>query len=371
MPRNPYSKRADGRYYKHIIVGVDENGKRKVKTLYDRDWRALDKKVREFEIQLANGKYINDNITFGECAKMWWNTLVNILPSTQILYKSALHHLECLANMKLSEIKPMHLQKLYSDLYKHSPRGTLLPKVVGIVKRILDFAVLNDFVSENVANKVKPPKTERGKRRALTNEEKAAVQQAFTVFTPFQKTLVAILLYTGMRRGEVLALKITDIHFDEHYISVERSTSVDLKRHPYEKQGTKTKAGVRKIPLLHELEDILHEYIDGGYCYKDGHLFMTRNGTLVSGGDFAFYWRKILAVINSFMPADNPTSITPHYFRHNFATEMVYAKLPLKTIQYIMGHENIQITMDIYADTRIDIQDSIDTLETYWKDTNG
>ena len=74
MPKIPYSKRKDGRYYKQIVIGVDENGKKKVKTLYDRDWRALDKKVREFTIGLEQGRYVDSSITLGECVDMWLKT---------------------------------------------------------------------------------------------------------------------------------------------------------------------------------------------------------------------------------------------------------------------------------------------------------
>ena len=69
MPKIPYSKRPDGRYYKQIVIGFDSKGKRKVKTLYDRDWRKLDKKVKEFYLNAEHGVFINEDITLGECAE--------------------------------------------------------------------------------------------------------------------------------------------------------------------------------------------------------------------------------------------------------------------------------------------------------------
>ena len=59
--------------------------------------------------------------------------------------------------------------------------------------------------------------------------------------------------------------------------------------------------------------------------------------------------------------------ITPHYFRHNFTTDLIYAGVPLKTVQTIMGHENIQTTMDIYTDVRYDNNKLIEKLDNYLK----
>ena len=217
LPKIPYSKRKDGRYYKQIIIGVDVNGKRKVKTLYDRDWHELDKKVRTFQNDLAYGRHVEKDITFGECIDMWWNTQVHLSSGTRRTYMSNLKKVSHLRNLKLKDLKPMHLQSVYLELYQANARN-LIRQLPATIKRILDFAVTNQFASYNIAEKIKVPRLNTETRRALTDDEKCAIQQAFKVFTPFQKTFVAFLLYTGMRRSEILALKISDINFDEEYI---------------------------------------------------------------------------------------------------------------------------------------------------------
>ena len=60
------------------------------------------------------------------------------------------------------------------------------------------------------------------------------------------------------------------------------------------------------------------------------------------------------------------TTISPHYFRHNFATELAYSNIPIKTAQYILGHEHINVTMDIYTDVKFNISETINMLENYW-----
>ena len=174
MPKIPYNKRKDGRYYKQIIIGVDENGKRKVKTLYDRNWRVLDKKVREFQVDLGQGKYIEKNITFGECAELWWNlTKKGLKTNSLCTYQTTLNKLKPLRHMKIRDLKPMHLQNFYSEMYEQKIYSTI-KSVAAIIDRILEFAVDNNFAVINIAKKTPIPQAPRKSksRRCLTNEEK-------------------------------------------------------------------------------------------------------------------------------------------------------------------------------------------------------
>ncbi|MGN0106191.1 MAG: tyrosine-type recombinase/integrase [Hominilimicola sp.] len=365
MPKIPYNKRKDGRYYKQIIIGVNvDTGKRKVKTLYSRDWRELDKKVRELQINLEQGKCIQKNITLDECIKMWWREKVDISSASKYTYKTHLAHVKELLSLKLTDIKPMHIQKIYSKLYEQQ-YNAVLKALPSLLHSIFDFAVRNDYLGTNIIDKVTVPKLKTGKRRALTEEEKSAVDNAFNDFTIFEKALVGLFLYTGMRRGEVLDLKFSDIDFANNIIFVKRTLSRDENSRVIERNTTKSPAGIRQIPLVPRLKEILTEYCDG-INYRDGYLFLTRNNTFYDSSVFTNKWKHILKKINKYMPPDTPTKISPHYFRHNYATDLIYAELPLKTVQYIMGHENIQVTMNIYTDVIIDNKKSIEKLNDYW-----
>ena len=67
------------------------------------------------------------------------------------------------------------------------------------------------------------------------------------------------------------------------------------------------------------------------------------------------------------MPNGESTNITSHYLRHNWATDLVYAGIPIKSIQYVMGHEKIDMTLGIYADARIDNNSIVNTMNNFWK----
>lgn len=182
---------------------------------------------------------------------------------------------------------------------------------------------------------------------------------------PMHKAIVSIFLYTGMRRNKVLGLKVTDINFEENYIYVQRTLVYGEGDKIYEKHTPKTNAGVRKIPMIPALKNILVEYTSQYINNEQGYLFLTRNGTFITNGNFCDKWKRILKKVNKYMPKGYETNISPHYFRHNFATELVYANIPLKTVQYIMGHENINMTMNIYTDVRMNNQEVINNLSQY------
>lgn len=367
MSRIPYSKRKDGRYYKQIVVGYDENGKRKVKTLYDRDWRALDKKVRKFMLNLDNYIVVQDDITLKECIDLWFETKVDIIDWSKVSYKQALKHVRCIQYMKMKDIRPLHIQKIYTDLYNKQLYG-MLKSIHVRLKSIFDFAVRNDFVSTNIMDKVIMPKVKTKKtRRSLTQEEREAVSKAFNIFNDFEKAFVGIALYTGMRRNEILALKLQDIDFNKNCIHVTNTLTRDTKGNMVLKDTTKTFAGIRDIPIVSMLRNILEEYISKNN-FNDFYIFKTERNNLISSATFNNRWKKIKEKINMFMPNGQVTDITPHYFRHNFATDLVYANIPIKTVQYILGHKDIQTTMDIYADCKLNINDVVQKMDLFLKE---
>lgn len=357
MPKIPYSKRKDGRYYKQIVIGIDSNGKRKVKTLYDRDWRELDKKVREFKLNTDIGKVIEKDITLKECIDLWWKTKVDISMSTAYQYKINLKKLIPIQHMKIKDIKPIHIQTIYNDLYLDHLYG-ILKALNALLKNIFKFAVNNNFLTVNIMNKITMPRVMSTSRRALTKDEKEAVNKAFDIFNEFEKAFVGIALYTGMRKNEILALELSDIDFENNCIHVKKTLTRGDHFQMILKSTTKTKAGIRNIPIVQSLNDILHEYITN-HQFSDSYLFKTKYYNFIGDRLFNDYWKKIKKKINIFMPEGEETNISPHYFRHNFATDLIYANIPLKTVQYIMGHENIDTTMNIYADVKLDMNDVI------------
>lgn len=172
-------------------------------------------------------------------------------------------------------------------------------------------------------------------------------------------------LKSGMRRNEILALQKKDIDLKKKIIHVCKTLVSGKNYKTVVQNQTKTPAGMRIIPITTQLEDFLRDYLKP--LKDEDFLFLSKNGNLIHSGLFDYIWKKILSKINKYLPPNEPTNITPHYFRHNFTTDLIYAGVPLKTVQTIMGHENIQTTMDIYTDVRYDNNEVIEKLDNYLK----
>ena len=154
MPKVPYNKRSDGRYYKQVVIGRDATGKRKVKTLYDKDWKKLDKKVREFQTGVTQGIYIEEDITFGECAELWLKSKVNITDSTKRQYKTYMNYFLPINHMKIKQIKPIHIQNIFNDLTARGIISTQKNLRNSFLTQLYNFAISNNFADVDLIDKV-------------------------------------------------------------------------------------------------------------------------------------------------------------------------------------------------------------------------
>jgi integrase len=128
------------------------------------------------------------------------------------------------------------------------------------------------------------------------------------------------------------------------------------------KPSPKTQSGFRTLPITSELEKILTPYLDNLNSF---YLFGNEAGELMPKSTYDDFWRRIVGKINV-AAGGTPTKkvkkgekqikglsvihgLTAHVFRHNYATMLYYADIPIKDAQYLLGHSNIKITLDIYT----------------------
>lgn len=359
-----FRKRNDGYYQIQIDCGYDEFGKRKRKTIYGKTPHELERKVIDFKIQLQSGKVSNKKpLTFEQMANLWFEKHSGSRSQATIKrYKSVMkNQLSLLLPMKLNKISTVTIQELLNRLQQQGCKSNIkLTK--SVLLEIFKKAVSYGYVATNPVINVETPKYEKTKRRALTDIELQAINNT-TEFTPKEKAYLYIGLYAGLRQGEILALSLKDINLTERYISVNKtltypSNSAVLQNH------TKTKSGMREVRIGEPLITVLKEYIDTIPNYQ--FLFQRKDGSLFSKTAKANLWYQIKKKINKHMPKGCETNITSHFLRHNYATDLCNTNLPVKHIQYLLGHANIQTTLNIYAETRKEEID-MSSVEDYWK----
>jgi len=346
-----YKKRPDGRYSTHVTVGIKPDGKPLRKTIYAKTIRELEDKSAELRHQVSTGTVVTDeNTTVSEWASQWLKTYkTGVGRGTYEMYEKAVrvHIIPSIGHMRLKDVKPFHLQSIINSM---RDRGItrVTEQTALTLKQIFKRAVENNLIVKNSAELIEIPKRQKPKKRALTDEEKKCFESADLDIK--SKAFLFTLLYAGLRRGEALGLMWDDIDFEGNAISVSK-TWVTHKNKPEIKPVPKSESGNRNIPMPSKLREILKELASDA---KQPYVFASENDELMSLSFFRAFWDKIRKQLNTSMGGDSknqkiPKDITPHIFRHSYATMLFYAGVDVKTAQYLLGHSSITVTMEIYT----------------------
>ena len=234
---------------------------------------------------------------------------------------------------------------------------------VQILKQIFSAAADADAIPKDPSRKLKAGGKPAAKKQALTEDQQTALLAAVKGLKV--KTMVMLGLYTGMRRGEICGLRWDCVHLDAPtpFIEVRRGCRWPDKMHPEIVDELKTPAARRDIPIpppleayLQELRDALPEKGRDKRCVYGG-----ADGSPISDTALRRRWETIktrstasgrelgerirnhkITVTLDFYP-------TPHILRHTYITRLVLSKMDLKRVQYLAGHADPSITLQIYT----------------------
>lgn len=381
MARKKNTTRKDGRISVQIYLGRDENDKRKYKTVYGKTQKEADAKAEELRLSLKKGYDItSEKDTFEEWARKWLSIKSDEISNGQLTaYKCSINHLNrYIGDKPISKIKYLDIQTCITDLANQNP-NTKKPSSKATLKmikiaasQVFDLAINNQVISFNPTTKIKIPNSApETKRRALTKEE-----QQWIIDTDHRARRAAmIMMYAGLRRGELIPLFWSDIDFNLKTITVNKA--VEIINGVYVlKDQTKTKAGMRIISIPAILIDFLKKEPK-----ESIYVCVNAKNELHTESSWTSMWDSYLSDLNlkygSFVK--RPTSkfdpkgipfvipkITPHWLRHTYATMLYFAGIDILTAKEQLGHSNIQTTMQIY--THLDKwhkQKSMSKLDTY------
>ena len=311
-------------------------------------------------------------------------TIVTFLPNILILFL-CLALLEDSGYMKNYIIKPlgeMYMEEVISDdirlaLVPLSKKSEgLYNKINMLLKCVFYSAERSQIIEHNPCEGIsgkggKPAK----KREALTDQQVAVLLDTVKGLPPY--LFIMIGLYSGLRREEILALQWDCVFLDEStsYISVRRAWRTEHNR-PVISTVLKTKAAKRDIPIPKCLVNCLREAKENSIS---DYVIADSNGEPLAASQFQRVWQYVV-VVRSTKPRNyykyvngqsikytvTPTlgmtqknqpkirytldfDVTPHQLRHTYITNLLYAGVDPKTVQYLAGHENSKTTMDIYA----------------------
>ena len=380
--RNGESQCKDGRYRFTFY----ENGKQKC--FYS--WRlertdrlpqgkaeceALRDMVADYNKRCELGlNYSASKITVYELVDTYTRQRRNVKSSTKAGYKTVLNYLKTdpfsdisIDKVKTSDAK-MWLISLQENKHKsystiHTIRGVLRPafKIAVdddlIPKNPFDFEVASVIVNDSVRREAISRKEERKFLEFIKNDKH---------FSRYYEAIF-ILFKTGMRISEFCGLTIEDIDLKAKTVRIERQ----LVRWPdmkYRIETPKTSAGDRTIPITDEVCKCFKTVIERRPNPKkepvvngfSGFLYLDKNGNPMTALHWEHYFKHILQKYNKIFKDELP-KITPHVCRHTYCSNMAKSGINPKTLQYLMGHSDIGVTMNTY--THIKFEDAKDDLK--------
>lgn len=346
MPRK--KKGADGLYR----MSFSYEGKQY--SVRSKDPGQLSAKMAAKIKELASGvKIINEKTLVKDWGKEWIETYKNgISPGARARLNGMLQHYisPVIGYMSIKSVRPIHCQHVLNDM--EGLAKDTISKCRNLLFNIFDAAVENGLCASNPAKHLTIPQVKTEKtHRSLSDRERIVLLE--TAKTHPAGLWVQLLLYTGLRPGESVVLTGADLHGG--YIRVNKA----LDRSGGVKEP-KSKAGIRKIPIIPALQKLLpalpmHEL-----------LFKNSRGGLPNSRWIARQWHSFLAAMEQteldmieagYFPAlkESLPPLEPYDLRHTYCSDLERAGVPINVASQLMGHADIKITARIYTHTSKDV----------------
>lgn len=379
--RKGESQRTDNTY---VYTYTDPFKKRRF--VYAKDLQTLREKQDKLKKEQLDGldSYLAGNATLNFVFDRYMSTKYDLRKTTRSNYLYMYNHFvrdgfgeRLIAELKYSDVK-------YFYLYLLNDKG-LQANTVDTIHTILhptfQLAVRDDIIRKNPSDGVMAEiKKKAGKNKGIRHALTIPQQRAFLNYIANEPVfshwlpLFTVLLGTGCRIGEVIGLRWQDVDYENRLININHSVvyyavaGAPTKKSVFQVSLPKTDAGIRDVPMMDEVYEALqqeYEYqrengfnsttIDG----MTGFIFCNRFGNVHNPQTVNRTIKRILEnynaeeVLNAKKERRQPL-ILPHFschhLRHTFCTRLCENESNLKVIQAVMGHANIETTMDIYAE---------------------
>ena len=354
-------RRPDGRWQGSITIGRDDRGRLIRKYFYGKTRKETSEKLNRAIEELRDNRFINksDNPTVEQWCHEWlWSYKRNsVKQKTFDQYETILrtHIIPDIGDIRLADLKTMHIQRIINKMYDSGLSHRTIEVMKIVMHAALKQAQRNKLVGENVCENVVLPRKQPKRIRVLNEDEQTKLIAALKDNYIGRGLLFA--LYTGMRRGEVLALKWSDYDKNEKTISITKALS---RVRTYNKNGNKTMltvttpktdTSIRTVPLIDKAVELLAEHkrkqerymeLVGDYYTDNDLIFSSSRGDYLDPGNFN---RKLNKTVKNIGIAQ----ISLHALRHSFATRGLEAEVSLKAMQELLGHSSITVTGDIYT----------------------
>jgi integrase len=342
-------KNGEKAYMFKLYLGIDQDTKKPIRTTRRgfRTQREARLAIADLELNGLSKPKSEPQIihTYEQIYNLWYEEYkttvkASTLLKTERVFKN--HILPAFGNKPIQDIKPMDAQNQMNNWHKKLVRASMVMNYAGLV---FDYAIRMQLINMNPTKVIKKPV-----RKESVREDKdmnfydkdelkkfmAALENNnnFRAFVYFR-----LLAFTGMRKGESLALKWSDIDLEKQTLYINKAVSRSATGLYI--QTPKTPSSIRRISIDDKTVSILQEYKKES---PDGLVFQSEDGGILSPAKP----RKWYLTAMKNLP-DDFKQISIHGFRHTHASLLFEAGASIKDVQSRLGHSDIQTTMDVYT----------------------
>ena len=350
MAQYTFGKKEDGRINRKTIRGktrAEVNQKLKIEIAKMNTYEYFEKSdftIYDLALQYVNNQYKNNQITPGSYFRKLYT--VNLLKKIPI------------GQMKIQDVTVAMINDSLPYISNYS--NSVISKIMGILTTAYDYAMgmklikSNPFRSKGVIIRPKS-KQETKKVEALTLEEQRLFIKTLQESDDPYKDVLMFATFTGMRIGEILALKGEDIDRKNRFITVNKTVTIDDKGNVSLGNTTKTMAGTRDVPYVEVLDETISKLPPKGF------LFLLPSGKFIRHGTINTHFVNICTKAGIKLEKTKRTwrhkehkvklaNVNTHMLRHTFATRCIENHMDAVTLSRILGHNDIQTTLNTYTD---------------------
>lgn len=303
---------------------------------------------------LEEGKRkIDKNMLVSEWAEEWLRVYKEPVVSSKY-YKN----IECIMDgiivpkiglLQMKNVRPVHLQGILNESTKYS--SSYIQKIHNIIKHMFKDAYYNNLTLEDITESLKlPPGKGKQQRRPITPRERELTLKVAETYRG--GTFVLVMLYCGLRPGEVAALTWSNVDLNNNVIHVRQALKSDGSI-----GDPKSKAGVRDVPIPTVLADRLkkerHQNRTMLVCTNSqGNRYnatsmktmfnVYRNKMNIAAGCKTKWGRALPPLVVN-------DDLSLYCYRHTYCTDLQAAGVPINVAKELMGHSNISVTAQIYT----------------------
>ncbi len=369
-------QRTDGRYrYRYI----DEDGKEK--NVYS--WRldkndptpkgkkretSLREKEKQIQADLFDHIVTNGgNYTVIELVEKYVSLKTGVSHNTRAGYKTVINVLkkEAFGKQRIDKVRLSDAKAWLIKLQQVDGRGySSIHSIRGVLRPAFQMAVDDDLIRKNpfgfeLASVIV---NDSVTREAITRKQERELLKFIKEDKHFCRyyDAIYILFNTGLRISEFCGLTFSDLEFDQKRIKVDHQLQ-RTSQMKYVVGAPKTESGIRYVPMSEEVVACFRRILANRVAPKTepmvdgyaGFLFLDKNNKPMVALHWEKYLEHIIEKYNKIYRIQMP-KVTPHVCRHTFCSNMAKSGMNPKTLQYIMGHSDISVTLNVYTHVQFD-----------------